>query len=410
MQPNTGDPTNATDKLNADRAFVENKFNFKFVFNPFVTSGWRVTTNFNEVAMAGGNWADVAWVQSRVAFPVEVVRNLVKPIDTLFDFANDPVYNNRFMRSTALWKGRIYGLAPSTIASVDLGVAYNKAIIDAMGLPDPIALYNEGNWTWDTFFNLCIQATRDFNNDGVIDQWGYGGDAWYTYEALVYSNGGAPVTYDKNSQTFSLTYEQPAAMKALLKLNDMVNNLKVVRPENFMAATSTDYATGIALFNVPNLLMNGLGGTTKAVMAFPVGPDNTKGVLGYCREINYYAWTSTIGTDWQDVITATSWAFTRGLDWIRWPQNVTKAALYDKQAWINGSRASFPVAGDVEHLAHLMFDVGVEVIDSPAWANEKTIIVNSIANAIMFQGVPVITALDMHRDECVAMLNSDLAL
>jgi hypothetical protein len=157
LQPNTGDPTNAVDKLNADRAWVETKFNFKFYFNPFVTSGWRVTTNFNEVGMAGGDWADVAWVQSRVAFPVQVVRNLVKPLDTLFDFQNDPVYNNRYMRSTALWKGRIYGLAPGVVGGVDLGIGYNRAIINAMGLQDPIALYNEGNWNWDTFFNLCIQ-------------------------------------------------------------------------------------------------------------------------------------------------------------------------------------------------------------------------------------------------------------
>ena len=34
------------------------------------------------------------------------------------------------------------------------------------------------NWTIDDFYNISNQVTKDTNNDGVIDQYGYYGFDW----------------------------------------------------------------------------------------------------------------------------------------------------------------------------------------------------------------------------------------
>ena len=405
----TGDPNNAIDKRNALMRSIQTQYNFTFTWIRFVSSGWRVTVNFNEVAMAGGDWADIVWVQYRYAFPVQVVRNLVKPLDTLFDFVNDPVFNVRFMRTGALWKGRVYGLQSWPYGMPDLGIFYRRDIIAAAGLPDPLALYNEGNWTWENFFNEAVQLTRDFNNDGVIDQYGLNGDVYRIYSALLYSNGGRIVAYDPSTQQFNLAFERPAAMKVLLKINEIVNTMKIVPMETFMQSELDGHFTaGTAVFLFAGLPGHFTGNANILWMALPRGPDYS-GTMGFIREINYWAFTSTIGTDWQDVITATSAFWTRGYDYIRYPE-LDKNVIWDSVAYMNAIRPSFPGTGDAEHIVSLMFTEGTEVLDSPAWKNLLYIITDNIVKAIIISGVPTITAIDMYRDQILAQLNSELAL
>lgn len=406
-QANPNDPNNAVTKMYNKMRATEEKYKFTFSWIPFVSSGWRVTVNFNDVSLAGGDWADVVWVQYRYAFPVQAVRNLVKPLDTLFDFNNDPVYNVRFIRTGALFKGRVWGLQAGPYSMPDLGMFYRKNLLDALGLPDPITLYNEGNWTWDTFFNIAVQATRDFNNDGVIDQWGLNGDVYRVYSGLLYSNGGRVVSYDGDTQTFSIAFEKPAAMKAILKINEIVNTLKITKAETFMISDGdTSFNNSQAVFLMAGLPGHFANNPQVLWMALPRGPDYTTGTMAFIREINYWGWTSTIGEDWQDVITATAHFFSRDYDYIYW-DDVDKAAIWNETNYANAIRPTWPGPGDAEHIARLVFVDGTEVLDSPAWKNVFTIITDKIIQKVVVQNVPVITAIDMHRDECIAQLNAE---
>lgn len=42
-------------------------------------------------------------------------------------------------------------------------------------LPKKVLLFASSNWTIDDFYNISNQVTKDTNNDGVIDQYGYYG-------------------------------------------------------------------------------------------------------------------------------------------------------------------------------------------------------------------------------------------
>ena len=74
---------------------------------------------------------------------------------------------------------------------VDAGTAYwclfNKDIIEEAGLPDPYDLYFAGEWTWDAMREIALATTVDFNEDGVIDQWGIAN--MYEWAFLTCTNG-----------------------------------------------------------------------------------------------------------------------------------------------------------------------------------------------------------------------------
>ena len=49
---------------------------------------------------------------------------------------------------------------------------YNGAIFEEYGMTNPRELYEQGNWTWETFRESALALTVDLNQDGVNDIWG----------------------------------------------------------------------------------------------------------------------------------------------------------------------------------------------------------------------------------------------
>ena len=81
-------------------------------------------------------------------------------------------------------------------------VFWNKRLYREAGLDPnlPYDLQRAGTWTWDRFFNICKQLTRDVNNDGIIDYYAMPRDlSTEILDALVSSNGANYV--DRDSRT-----------------------------------------------------------------------------------------------------------------------------------------------------------------------------------------------------------------
>jgi len=70
---------------------------------------------------------------------------------------------------------------------------YNCDLFDKAGVP-----YPNDDWTWEDFKRLAIQLTKDFDNDGRIDQFGCNVVfSWLGLESVVWSFGGQILTPDK---------------------------------------------------------------------------------------------------------------------------------------------------------------------------------------------------------------------
>ncbi len=84
------------------------------------------------------------------------------------------------------------------------GLIFNKRILEENGIdPDaPYDLQKSGNWTWETFEEMCKKITKDTDNDGIIDQYAMSSfNTEFSYSALD-SNGAQIVGRDENGKYY----------------------------------------------------------------------------------------------------------------------------------------------------------------------------------------------------------------
>ena len=87
--------------------------------------------------------------------------------------------HDNYWRPAPYGKGRMYALPRDYNCQV---LYYNRDHFDDLELP-----YPNGTWTWDDLAAAAKKLTLDFDNDGIIDQWGYGG---LSYMAVAHTSGG----------------------------------------------------------------------------------------------------------------------------------------------------------------------------------------------------------------------------
>jgi hypothetical protein len=69
-------------------------------------------------------------------------------------------------------------------------IGYNATMIQDLGLEDPQTLWENGQWTFDKFAELAKAGTKDTNNDGTTDVYGYGGIFTEMTSGFILNNGG----------------------------------------------------------------------------------------------------------------------------------------------------------------------------------------------------------------------------
>lgn len=89
----------------------------------------------------------------------------------------------------------------------------NKTLLEKEGIPLP-----RNNWTWDDFYQISEQVTKDMNNDGNLDQFGSYG---YTWQNAVASNNGTVFSPDGREATLDnvSVYEAIEFTRKLERLN-----------------------------------------------------------------------------------------------------------------------------------------------------------------------------------------------
>ncbi|MFY9443729.1 MAG: ABC transporter substrate-binding protein [Bacillota bacterium] len=166
------DPTNVLDE--DVLAEAQQRFNFTFRYE---VVGWD---EYVEMAMArllaGDSEYDV-WMMGQPHFVQLVGNNALLAVDDIlpegyYDDADSTVVQR--VNSLKV-KGKTYAFYTWQNVLNDMVFwVFNKDIFEREGLPDPYELYDKGEWTWDTVEKIALQATKDTDNDGEIDQYGIG--------------------------------------------------------------------------------------------------------------------------------------------------------------------------------------------------------------------------------------------
>ena len=111
-------------------------------------------------------------------------------------------------------RGSLRGLPSSGQVAV---IYYNKDLFDQAGVP-----YPKADWTWDDMVRIAKQLTRDFDGNGVIDQYGLQLEQVYRLPFLVYPGQIA----DPEWRTARL--DTPAVAAILDRYRDLIYKEKVM--------------------------------------------------------------------------------------------------------------------------------------------------------------------------------------
>ena len=133
---------------------------------------------------------------------------------------DDPKCDSQYRRASE-YKGKTYSVRPGTteLINVASGIWWNKTQFENLGIPNLYELYENGEWDWDKMFEVAELATRDLDNDGEIDVYGFGANN-LAYD-LMHNNGALPITKTENG--IDIDFNDPKITEALKFAEKLIN-------------------------------------------------------------------------------------------------------------------------------------------------------------------------------------------
>lgn len=221
--PNVGNVDEAQMAIDNMRV-IEEKYNVKL---EFVNLTWEGTMDsINTSIIAGKPACDIYMVDLQFGAPA-VLGGLAQAIEDFIPETDDIFNDKTIMKSLNLFGNeKNYLFAGNGIETGAIGLAYNATMIEALGLESPQDLYDRGEWTWEAFKKYLVASTKDTDNDGTTDVYGYGSVWTMTLPQLVMSNGGSIA----GGAVEGLSSKP--VVETLDLLYDMYNVSKTARPWN----------------------------------------------------------------------------------------------------------------------------------------------------------------------------------
>lgn len=224
----------AGEKAQLDKmAELEKKYNFKFEFLniPFE----EYMDKFTTTVLAGDPFADIAIMEFKRAI-VPVQQGQVLPLSEFTTPTNDINNEQKLVIKLPALGGDDYAFNTPGVGVV--GLHYNRDLFKKQGLPDLQDIYNKGEWTWEKFLEIAKQATRDTDNDGKIDVYGYSGWPADTARHFGAANGVSFV----DGNTLQDNSSDPRMIETLEFVNRIVNveNVNKVKSGNKMDWNETN--------------------------------------------------------------------------------------------------------------------------------------------------------------------------
>ncbi|BCN29636.1 ABC transporter substrate-binding protein [Anaeromicropila herbilytica] len=221
--PNVSNTETAQMQLDNVRR-IEKKYNCKI---QFVNLTWDGTMeSINTSITAGTPDCDVYMTDLQFG-PKAAASGLAQALEDFLPADSDVLKDQKIAKKLNVFgMDKDYLFTSQAIDTNGIGMAYNKTMLDELGLEDPQQLYKEGKWTWDKFEELAKACTKDNDGDGTTDVYGYGSIWTYTLPQFVLSNGGTIAS----TKTEGLS--SPQVKEALEFINKLYTKDKAARPWN----------------------------------------------------------------------------------------------------------------------------------------------------------------------------------
>lgn len=146
-------------------------------------------------------------------FPIYPAKNLVQDISKYVDLDNE--FWNQGITEAFKFDGNAYAAG---IDATPVVIYYNKILFETYGEKTPMELFEEGNWTWETFRDAAIAMTLDTDGDSETDVYGFWG--WDTaYVQFLATNGVRSIAYNQDG-TIGSNYLDAAAIETMTFIQD----------------------------------------------------------------------------------------------------------------------------------------------------------------------------------------------
>ena len=108
-----------------------------------------------------------AGVSSEATFPMYCVKGTFSPVDAYIDYT-EPLWEEMAEPAQA------FTLADKCFAFItDITFRnicpYNRRVVNEWGFDDPAQLYANDEWTWDVFYDMCVEFSDPDSNRYAID-------------------------------------------------------------------------------------------------------------------------------------------------------------------------------------------------------------------------------------------------
>lgn len=90
-----------------------------------------------------------------MSFPHGISRNMYTPVDKYIDLDSDLWKGMKEIAEQFAYNGKHY-YVPYKLTT-NFALNYNKLVLEEYGLEDPMELYQNGEWTWSAFKDLCTK-------------------------------------------------------------------------------------------------------------------------------------------------------------------------------------------------------------------------------------------------------------
>ena len=146
-------------------------------------------------------------------FPLNCLKGMYVPVNEFVNY-DDPLWEGVALKDYYKLGDNYFAI----VTSIDPSnvVAYNKRVIEEWGFDDPAQLYYNDEWTWDIFYDMCMDFSDPDEDRYALDGYAYAG-------AFVESTGQMFFCKDENGQFYS-NIDAPEIERAQNLLYDLVKN------------------------------------------------------------------------------------------------------------------------------------------------------------------------------------------
>ncbi|MBO5448812.1 MAG: extracellular solute-binding protein [Ruminococcus sp.] len=138
---------------------------------------------------------DMFWYEAGMTFPANCVKDMFQPVDEIVNF-DDPLWTDvKDVAEQYTLNGKHY-VAPVKFLAQSV-LTYDKDMVEAAGLDDPYEIYTNGEWDWDTWYDMMTEYVEG----GSDEDERYGVNGWFA-PFIFHSTGKTLIQYDAENDMY----------------------------------------------------------------------------------------------------------------------------------------------------------------------------------------------------------------